>query len=432
MMKLPALHWQIAIALLLAVVIGINVGPDSAALSVFQFIGKFFLNALKMLIVPLIVASIIAAMVNLGSGSAFGRLGLKTLAYYVLTSAIAVITGLLLVNMIAPGVVDGLPGAEALGMQGQDTANVEASIAGRSSSDVVDVFLRMVPPNIVAAAAEGQMLGLIVFSLLFGFFISRLPEAQRRAQTEFWSGLNSVMLHMTDFVMKLAPLGVFGLVAAVAAESPDFLKTMQQLSVFAFTVLAALGIHLLITMPLLLRFLGGVSPLAHFRVMTPVLLTAFSTASSSATLPLTMETVSNDAGVSRKTAGFVLPLGATINMDGTALYECIVVLFIAQAYGVDMSLAQQLMVVLLALVTSIGVAGIPSASLVAITLILSTFGLPLEGIAVIWIFDRLLDMCRTAVNVFSDSCGAVIIARSEGEQTKLASNNKLGRQASNT
>jgi len=218
--------------------------------------------------------------------------------------------------------------------------------------------------------------------------------------------------------MKFAPLGVFGLVAktvaGIGAEQINDLAV--SLGTFTLSVLLALAVHTLVTLPLMLRFLGGVSPLAHFGAMMPALLTAFSTASSSATLPMTMECVQDNARVSKRTSSFVLPLGATVNMDGTALYECVAAMFIAQAYGLELSFVTQFTVVLVALLTSIGVAGIPAASLVAITIILATVGLPAEGVGLILAVDRILDMFRTSVNVFSDSCGAVIIARTEGEK----------------
>jgi len=214
-------------------------------------------------------------------------------------------------------------------------------------------------------------------------------------------------------IMKFAPIGVFALVAKVVTISG--FDAFKPLLTFFFTVLLALLFHIIIVMPLLLRFVGGVSPYRHFQAMAPALLTAFSTASSSATLPITMECVEDRAGVSNRVTSFVLPLGATVNMDGTALYECVAAIFIAQAYGLDLTVAQQITIVILALLTSIGVAGIPSASLVAIAIILAAIGLPLEGIGLVLAVDRVLDMCRTSVNIFSDSCGAVIIGKSEGE-----------------
>ena len=325
-------------------------------------------------------------------------------------------TGLLLVNWIAPGVINGAPAADLLGLDAS-TGEVLSSIEGRGGGDVVGIFLRMLPPNIVAAAAQGQMLGLIVFSLLFGYAITRLPEALQTTQQAFWNGVYEVMIRITELVMRFAPVGVFALVAEVIAQTGW--QALTPVLWFFLTVLGALGIHLLITLPLVLRFLARVSPRRQYQAMAPALLTAFSTSSSSATLPLTMECVQKRARVSKRTSSFVLPLGATINMDGTALYECVAVLFIAQAYGLQLDIFTQFIVVATALLTSVGVAGIPSASLVAIAVILGAVGLPLEGIGLILVVDRVLDMCRTAVNVFSDACGAVTIARLEGETEVL-------------
>ena len=416
MIKLK-LHWQVLIALGLAVAAGSATRADSALLGVpvmeaYQFLGALFLNALKMLIVPLIVASIVASMAGNRGAQGFGRLGIKTLSYYMLTSTLAILVGLAALNLVQPGLVDGQPARDSLGLSAE-TGNVMAKVAGRDSGDIVEVFLRMLPPNVVAAAAEGEMLGLIVFSLLFGYFVTRLPEELAETQHRFWESVAQVMLRMTDLVMKFAPIGVFGLVAKVVATSG--LEAFRPLAGFFFTVLGALAVHAFVVLPLLMRVLGRVNPLRHYNAVSPALLTAFSTASSSATLPLTMDCVEKRAGVSERVTSFVLPLGATINMDGTALYEGAAVLFIAQAYGVDLSFLQQLTVLLLALLTSVGVAGIPAASLVAITLILTHFGLPAEAIGLILATDRVLDMCRTSVNVLSDTCGAVIIARSEGE-----------------
>jgi len=411
------LHWQVLGALGLAIAAGSATQPDSlflgiSPLEIYSFLGTLFLNALKMLIVPLIVASIIAGLANNQGAEGLGRLGGKTVAWYLTTTALAVLVGLVTVNLIQPGVVDGQPAKDSLGLAAETSAVME-KVAGRDSGDLVEIVLRMVPPNIISAAADGQMLGLITFSLLFGYFVTRLPEALRLSQRTFWESFSQVMLKITDLVMKFAPIGVFGLVAKVVATSG--LDAFRPLAGFFFTVLAALAIHMFVVLPLLLKLVGRVSPLRHFQAMSPALLTAFSTASSSATLPLTMECVEKRAGVSERTSSFVLPLGATVNMDGTALYECAAVLFIAQAYGVDLSFVQQVTVVILALLTSIGVAGIPAASLVAITLILGSLGLPAEAIGLILATDRVLDMCRTSVNIFSDSCGAVVIAKSEGE-----------------
>jgi proton glutamate symport protein len=417
------LHWQILIALVLAVVAGRLSGTDGSVLgvtlyAVYGFIGALFMNALKMIIVPLIMASIITGVSGMGGAEGLGRLGGKTLLFYMTTSLFAILTGLMFVNLLAPGIIDGEPASQVLGLSQQAANEVAAKVADRSITDLSDVFLSMIPPNVIQAAADGQMLGLIVFSLLFGFFITRIDRDRGALLGGFWQGVADVMMGITDLIMKFAPLGVFGLVAktvaGVGAEQINDLAV--SLGTFTLSVLLALAVHTLVTLPLMLRFLGGVSPLAHFGAMMPALLTAFSTASSSATLPMTMECVQDNARVSKRTSSFVLPLGATVNMDGTALYECVAAMFIAQAYGLELSFVTQFTVVLVALLTSIGVAGIPAASLVAITIILATVGLPAEGIGLILAVDRILDMFRTSVNVFSDSCGAVIIARSEGEK----------------
>ena len=416
-----AVHWQILIALGLAVLVGLLFDPDSSLigvslLSVLDFVGQLFLNALKMIIVPLVMASIIVGIGNLGSGS-FGWLGGKTVLYYLTTSMLAITIGLLLVNFFEPGITSsGIPAREILGLHA-DTEAITERVAGRDSSDVIGVFLRMIPPNIVTAAAQGQMLGLIFFSLLFGYFMMRIgSERPQQTLLSFWEGVLSVMMKITHLIMKFAPIGVFALVGKVTLVSG--VDVFLPLASFFFTVLGALALHLLVVLPLMMRAFG-VSPRRHFRAMLAALMTAFSTSSSSATLPVTMDCVEKNSGVSNRVSSFVLPLGATINMDGTALYECVAVIFLAQAYGLDLSVAQQIMVVMLALMTSIGVAGIPAASLVAIVLILGVVGLPAEAVGLILAVDRLLDMCRTGVNVFSDSSGAVVIARSEGEATAV-------------
>lgn len=423
MLKLK-LHWQIVIALVLAVIAGTLTGVNAGVFgvsfySVYEFFGTMFLNALKMLIVPLVMSSIISGMAGASQSDAFGRLGIKTLAYYMTTSLLAILVGLVLVDLFAPGIVDGKPAREVLGMSA-DTSNMLALTAGKGVGDVVEVFLRMIPTNVVAAAANGQLLGLIFFSLLFGFFMTRIHNRYVETMQNFWQGIFEVMMRITDWVMKFAPIGVFALVAKVVASTG--FGAFIPLAVFMLTVLSALAIHVFVTLPLLLKFIARVKPLRHYRAMAPALLTAFSTASSSATLPLTMECVEKNAGVSNRTTSFVLPLGATVNMDGTALYECVAAMFIAQAYGLELTFVTQFTIVLIALLTSIGVAGIPAASLVAIVVILAAIGLPAEGIGLILAVDRILDMCRTSVNVFSDSCGAVLIARSEGEEAILSNN----------
>ncbi len=419
-----ALHWQILIGLLAALLVSLVTDSETAivgvaVIDVCEFLGEWFLRALRMLIVPLIVASIITGVGSLGSSGALGRLGLKTGGYYVVTSLLAVVTGLLLVTLIEPGVIDGEPAKDRIGLHAS-SESVAAKVEGRGAGDIMGVFLRMVPANVIADAAEGEMLGLIFFSILFGAIVNQLPTDLRTTQRRFWNGLNEVMMRMTHLVMLFAPIGVFGLVAKALISTNDLAAAFSTLFGFVVAVVGALAVHVLITLPLILFFVARVNPMHHYRAMMPALLMAFSTASSSATLPLTIDRVQSGSGVSNRVSSFTLPLGATVNMDGTALYECVAAMFIAQAYGVQLDAVQQLTVVLVALLTSIGVAGIPSASLVAITLILATIGLPLEAVGLILAVDRLLDMCRTAVNVLSDSAAAVVVARSEGEETAVA------------
>jgi len=416
------LHWQILIAILLALAVGSLAGETAAIgpvllVDAFNFVGTLFINALKMLIVPLIASSIIVGVAGIGSSGSLGKLGGKTLLFYALTTLLAILVGLVLVNIVSPGLVDGEPVRELLALD-TDTGELRESVGDRGVGDVVDIFLRMVPPNIVAAAAGGEMLGIIFFCLLFGYFMTRMDHSVAEPLFRFWSGVFQVMMRMTEWVMMFAPIGVFGLVARVVARTG--FDAAAPLVTFAVVVLAALAVHVAVTLSLLLALIGRVNPLAMFRVTAPAMLTAFSTASSSATLPITMECVEKGAGVSNRVSSFVLPLGATVNMNGTALYECMAAMFLAQAYGLELGFGVQFSIVVIALVTSIGVAGIPSASLVAIAIILAAVGLPVEAIGVLFVFDRILDMARTSVNVFGDACCAVIVARLEGEDRLFA------------
>lgn len=419
------LHWQIVAAILLAVAAGVIGGPDASLgsielIAVYAFLGTLFLNALKMLIVPLVVSSIISGMAGVG-GDKLEKLGGKTLLFYASSSLVAILIGLAVVNIIEPGGGDNQALAATISSSDPELSDTLAKVEGRGASDIVQVFVRMIPSNIVSAAANGEMLGLIFFSLLFGFFLARSKSEHAATLMHFWQGIMDIMTEITMWVMKFAPLGVFGLVAKTVAITG--FAAFKPMLLFFISALLALLIHAFVALPLALRYLGGVSPRKHYAAMTPALLTAFSTASSSATLPLTLKSIQEESGVSKQVSGFVLPLGATVNMDGTALYECVAAMFIAQVYGLELGFVQQLTIVMIALLTSIGVAGIPAASLVAISVILGAIGLPLEGIGLLLVTDRILDMIRTAVNVFSDSCAAVIIARSEGEDTLIAAKN---------
>jgi len=263
------------------------------------------------------------------------------------------------------------------------------------------------------------MLSIIFFAILFGFFITKVGKKHSELLQQFFTSIFEVMMKITLFVIKFTPLGVFGLVAKTVADQDDFTGLVSSMGLYMLTVIIALSIHAFVTLPLIVRFIGKSKPFRHLKNMTTPLLTAFSTSSSAATLPLTITAVEEKSGVSNKISSFTLPLGATVNMDGTALYECIAAIFIAQAYGVDLTFVQQLIIVLTALLASIGAAAIPMAGLVMMTVILTAIGLPLEGVGLIIAVDRILDMFRTATNVWSDSCGAVVIAKTEGEDLKV-------------
>jgi len=411
-MRRVKLHWQIFFALLLAVGVGVAAGQKAL---LFEPLGTLFLNALKMIIVPLIVTSIVTGVANIGAAEKIGRLGLKTFFYYMTTSLFAILVGLALVNLIGPGV-----GAD-LGLQapGRDLAEaMRDHYSGSPWDTILGIVMRMIPTNPFRAMVEGEMLQIIVFSILFGYFITRVPEPYRAQMKGLFEAGFQVMMRLTHFVILFAPIGVFGLVANMVATAG--VGVFRDLGVYAVTVVAGLLVHACVTLPILLVIFGrGVSPLKHARAMAAALLTAFSTSSSSATLPLTMESVEENDGVSNRVSSFILPLGATINMDGTALYECVAAMFIAQAYGIELSHGQQFIVVVTALLVSIGAAGIPMAGLVMMVVILKAVGLPLDGVGLILAVDRILDMCRTTVNVWSDSCGAVIVARTEGETLRV-------------
>ena len=412
----PPLHAQIAIGLALALLLGFaasHAAEDLGGLvDVLDFVGGLFLSALKMVVVPLVLSSIVVGVANMASTESFGRVGAKTVALYLLTGLIAVATGLAFVNLAAPGRGDS---ARALRAALPDADGLLEQVAGRGLGDLADILARAVPENVVQAAANGELLALIFAGCVFGYFMARLEGRPRDALRNFWQGVHDVMIAITMWIMRFAPLGVFALVSKTLIVGG--LEGLRALLAFFLVVLAALAVHLAVTLPLLQRLLAGVDPLAYYRRILPAQLTAFSTASSSATLPVTLG-CAEQAGVSKRATGFVLPLGATVNMDGTALYECVVVIFIAQIYGIELGMAQ-ILVVALALLTSIGVAGIPAASLVAIALILPAVGLPIEALAIVLAVDRLLDMARTAVNVTSDLTVTALIARSEGEDLPL-------------
>ena len=380
---------------------------DNKPIDWISWIGILFMRALKMLIIPLILSSIISGVTNIGNGDNLGRIGLKTITYYIFTSTFAIITGLILVNLFKPGI-------------GVDTNFVESAEGFiKTQSNIGETLLHIIPVNIVSAMANSEMLSIIFFAIVFGFFITRVGNKPSMLLKDFFNAIFDVMMKITLWVIRFTPLGVFGIVAKTVADVDDLAALASSMGVYMITVLAALSFHAFITLPFIVKFIGKSNPVKHFKAVSTPLLTAFSTSSSGATLPLTMSAVEKNDGVSNKISSFTLPLGATINMDGTALYECVASIFIAQAYGVDLSITQQVMVVVVALLTSIGAAAIPMAGFVMITVILTAVGLPLEGVGLILAVDRILDMFRTSVNVWSDTCGAVTIAKSEGEKLKV-------------
>lgn len=372
-----------------------------------KWMGDLFMRALKMIIVPLLISSITSGVSNIGNPKNLGRLGLKTILYYLTTSTFAILTGLLFVNLYKPGIDADLGLRQTI--DGLDVARQSFG----------DTLLNIVPKNIFESYVTGDMLSIIFFSILFGFFITKVNKKSSIFLTDFFNSVFDVMMLITKFIIRFTPLGIFGIVAhTVAEQASDTAKLIgiaQSLGVYSLAVLSGLFVHVFITLPLIVKLVGKSNPWAHIKIMQSALLTAFSTSSSAATLSLTMESCERKAGVSNKITSFTLPLGATVNMDGTALYECVAAMFIAQAYGMELGFIEQITVVITSLLASIGAASIPMAGLVMISIVLTAIGLPLEGIGLIMAVDRFLDMFRTATNVWSDSCGAVIIAKSEGE-----------------
>lgn len=398
------LHIQIFAAMALGILAGWLGGPD--LVPKVGWLGTVFVSLLKMIIVPLVVFSIINGVASVGAGAGLGRLFGKTLGYYFLSSLLAILVGLFFVNVIQPGV-----GADLSGAQAKELPELT------SPTNVGALLLEMVPTNVAKAAADADMLGVIFFCILFGLAITAVPKEPQRLLVGFFDAAFQVMMKLTGWIIRVAPIGVFGLMVKVVGSSG--FEAFRALAMYMVTIASGLTVHMFITLPLLLILLGRIDPRIHFRNMIEPLTMAFSTSSSGATLPVTLRTVREKVGASDRVTSFVLPMGATVNMDGTALYECAGALFIAQVLGADLSVAQQGIVVLTALLASIGAAAVPSAGLVIIFLVTEAVGLRGPQVELIigtmFAIDRPLDMYRTAVNVFSDSCGAAIIARSEGE-----------------
>jgi len=374
-------------------------GPAMTAVG---WLGTLFLNALKMLIVPLVVSSMVVGIASMGDVRKIGRVGGVTFLYYFTTTGLAVILGIVLVDIIRPGAGVALTGAPAPDV-----------VAGKEAIGFSDILLSLISPNIVKSAAELDILPLIVFSLVFGGVLTTLGE-RGKPVLKFFDGVNEALMKMVDLVMILAPFGVFGLIAARLGEAGGgsaVVGELLKIGRYFFTVMLGLSIHSLVVLPALLFLFARRNPGRYALGMAPALGTAWSCASSSATLPVTLECVEERNRVGRRSALFVLPLGATINMDGTALYEAVAAIFIAQAIGVDLSAGQQFLIFLTATLAAIGAAGIPQAGLVTMVIVLKAVGLPLEGIGLILAVDWFLDRFRTTVNVWGDSVGAAIVDR---------------------
>ena len=400
------LHWQVIAAMFIGIVIGLTpVGDTVAAYT--GWLGTLFMRLLRMIIVPLVITSIISGVASAGSGRTVGRMFGKTIGYYLVSSLLAAVTGLILFNIFNPG--RGYPVTDT-GMEPPDLATPESP---------VDLLFTIVPDNFLEAATAGDMLMVIFFCILFGVAVTTLPQGPRDKITGLVDALFKAMMSLTTGIIKLLPIGVFGLMVTLVGQTG--LQAFGNLGQYVAALGSGLAIHFFITLPLLLYFWARVSPWTHFLNMREPLLVAFSTSSSAATLPVTMKTVREKVGVSRRVTSFTLPMGATVNMDGTAVMECVGALFIAQALGADIGFLTQVVVVLTALLASIGAAAVPSAGLVVIFIILGAIGIGDNPEAMLIVgamlsIDRPLDMARTAVNVYSDSCAAAVVGKWEGEQ----------------
>ncbi len=395
-MKLKV-HTQILIAIVLGVVVGILFGEKTVHIKI---VGDMFIRLLKAIIIPLIMASMVAGIVSLGDVRKLGRIGLKTFLYYAATTTLAVTVGLIMVNVMKPGV-------------GVTLVEEAVDLGGREIPSVVSIVRDIIPSNLFYAMAQDKVLSVIVFSLLLGVAISSVGE-KGKPLVSLFEAFNAVMMKITDWVMRLAPYGVFALMAHTIGTMG--LAVIRPLLTYMATVAMGLTVHACVTLPVLLIVFGKYSPVKFIKDVLSAVATAFSTASSAATLPITMDCLQENTGVSNKVTSFVLPLGATVNMDGTALYEAVAAMFIAQAYGIDLGIGHQLLIVLTATLASVGAAAIPGAGLVTMVIVLRAVNLPLEGIGMILAVDRILDMLRTAVNVWGDACGAAVVANLEGEK----------------
>jgi len=414
-----ALHTKI----LLGLVAGAGAGLASNALwrdapvldwvidSVAQPIGQVFLRMLFMVVVPLVFTSLALGVATLGDLSKVGRVGGKSLGFFLLTTSLAVTIGLTMVNVIRPGdAIDAVVRAELLAEYSTQAADkVEAAATNGFG---VQTFVNIVPRNPLSAAANGEMLALIFFTLIFGVALTRIPPETSAPVIRVLEGVSQAVMVIIGFAMKLAPLGVAALIFGVTARFG--FDVLRSLGLYVVVVLAGLAIHQFTVIPALAKLLAGIGPREFFGKCRALMVTAFSTSSSNATLPTTIRTAEQQFGVPRQIAGFVLPLGATMNMNGTALFEGITVLFLAQVFGVALTLPQQLLVVAMSVITAVGAAGVPGGSIPLLVMVLTMVGIPGEGIALILGVDRILDMARTVPNVTGDLLASLVVTRSEG------------------
>ena len=374
-------------------------------------VGQVFLRLLFMLVVPLVFSALVLGVVEIGDPRSLGRIGGKTLVYILVVTAAAVSIGLVCVNLLQPG--RGLPPEVGQALLAETSQRASEIAGSREALSGVDLLVNIVPRNPVASAANGDLIGVMFFSLMFGIAAAVLRTDGTRSFVASVQGVYDISLKLIGWVIALAPYAVAALLFSITAKLG--LEVLVQLARFVGTVVLALAIHFFVVFPLLLRFVGRMSPVAFFRAAQPAILTAFSTSSSSATLPTTLKVAEENLGVPRRVSRFVCTLGATANMNGTALFEGVTVLFLAQFFGVDLSLGQQLTILVLCILGGIGAAGVPGGSLPVIAMILVMFGIPAEGIGLILGVDRFLDMCRTCVNVTGDLVGAVVIGQGEPE-----------------
>jgi len=399
--------------LLYLMLIGISMGGlcgwvFGKEMLIVDWIGEMFLDTLKMLVIPLIVSSMIVGITGLGDIRKVGKAGTITLIYFLSTSGIAVMAGIVVVNIMQPGL-----GVELI-------TDIPEKVAGKESIGITDILKSFVTPNLFQSMAKMEILPIIMFSLIFGGVLTTLGEKGKLVISVF-DGINIAIMKIVHLVMYFAPLGVFALVSSKlgAAGGGDlFLAELLKIGKFAVTVILGLMIHALITLPAILYFVAKQNPLTYFKNMSAALTTALSTASSAATLPVTIECVEEENKISRRTTLFVIPLGATVNMNGTALYESIAAIFIAQMVGIHLGLGDQVLIFLTATLAAIGAAGIPEAGLVTMVIVLQAVGLPLEGIGMLLSIDWFLDRLRTSVNVWGDSIGAAVVDRLEGKYIK--------------